>query len=80
MRRRPLRLIPEYHARILVSSCIEKDCPVECQIASRSLVIPSEAKNLHWFASDRNCRSFASLRMTATFMSLDAPQVHVDSE
>jgi len=47
---------------------------------SRKSVILSEAKNLHWFASHRNCRSFASLRMTATFISMRGPQAHEHSE
>jgi hypothetical protein len=40
----------------------------------------SEAKNLHLFARVRNCRSFASLRMTATSISLGGPQTHNHSE
>ena len=43
-------------------------------------VIPSEARNLHSFASDRNYRSFASLRMTAAFIPVDGPRAHVHSE
>ena len=50
-------------------------------------VILSEAKNLHQFASDRKCRSFASLRMTseglrmtAPFVSIAGPQVQLQTE
>jgi len=54
----------------------------------RPSVILSEAKNLHWFASNRNCRSFAEftlseangLRMTGTFISVGGPQVHLHSQ
>ncbi|SPE33496.1 hypothetical protein SBA2_80011 [Acidobacteriia bacterium SbA2] len=47
---------------------------------SRNSVILSEAKNLHEFATDRNRRSFASLRMTVTFVSMGGPQVRVHLE
>ena len=43
---------------------------------SRKSVILSEAKNLHWFTSDRDCRSFASLRMTANFLAIAGPRSH----
>ena len=39
----------------------------------RKSVILSEAKNLHWLALVLNCRSFAALRMAATFITMGRP-------